>query len=353
MHPATATSFLAQLPANADPSQRFTLALLVMAGMLIVAPAMCICLWILWRRRHVGERAGTGEAVCAACRYPVRGLSTFQCPECGADLRDVGMLKLRGAGGFRRTAVAWTIMWVLLMIATVPTLEGVVGSFNVEQYAPHIIIWGILAWFTGLVYMLRQPAGQSPSASSVAIPRADHRTSLQPRQGAAITRNLSVMFIDVEDFTGLAAKETRDGLLVVIRKARDMVKPVIARHHGKLVKTMGDGFLATFESPTDAVLCGRGVQAEAASRAATEGDKALRLRIGVTTGEVALEDDDVFGDPVNLAARLQQLAPPGEVFFSEATFHAMTRSEVPHEPAGQFEIKGVERPVLVYRAVGE
>ena len=88
------------------------------------------------------------------------------------------------------------------------------------------------------------------------------------------------------------------------------MKQVIARHRGKLVKTMGDGFLATFESPTDAVLCGRGVQAEAVSRAATGGDKALRLRIGVTTGEVALEDDDVFGDPVNLVPRLQQWRRP-------------------------------------------
>ncbi|MEX2214816.1 MAG: adenylate/guanylate cyclase domain-containing protein [Phycisphaeraceae bacterium] len=343
----SASHFALTQAAAGDPSQHLPYVIAVMAAMLILAPAMCVSLWILWRRRS-GEQDGGGDPVCGACRYPVRGLSTFQCPECGADLREVGMLRPRGRGSFRAAVIAWTIMWPSLMILTMGALEAT-GVRDLEQYVAPILIWGILAWFAGLVYMLSRSAGAAMPVT--ASPSAPAASPSAPFASAAITRNLSIMFIDVEDFTGLAAKETRDGLLVVIRKARDLVKPVIERHHGKLVKTMGDGFLVTFDSPTDAVLCGRAVQSEASRRAGEEGDKALRFRIGITTGEVALENDDVYGDPVNLASRLQTLAPPGDVYFSESTYHAMTRSEVPHETAGEFEVKGVAQPVRVYRTV--
>jgi class 3 adenylate cyclase len=66
---------------------------------------------------------------------------------------------------------------------------------------------------------------------------------------------------------------------------------------------------------------------------------------------VALEANDVYGEPVNIANRIQQLAQPGEILFNEATFHAMTRSEVPHEVAGDFDLKGVNGQVRLYRAL--
>lgn len=335
----------------------------VMFLMLAVAPVLCTWLGVMWRRRFPSEKGGgTGEPVCGACRYPVRGLSTFTCPECGADLRDVGIIKTGASnGGLRWTITAWTIMWAALTFLTIPMLEAIVGA-RLEPWIGPTVAWGIIGWFAGLVYLLRVPADGSmatgtsgtsgstgafaPGISGGALSRA----AQPPTPSKPVTRNLSIMFIDIVEFTRLASDASRDGVISLIQGARELVQPVITQHQGRIVKTMGDGFLATFESPTQAVMAGRAVQIEAA-RAGSGNGEPLQFRVGVTTGEVAIADDDVFGDAVNLAARLQQLAGPGQVHFSASTWHAMKRSEVPHEEAGDFDLKGVPGMVKVYRAM--
>ena len=174
---------------------------------------------------------------------------------------------------------------------------------------------------------------------------------MQP--ATTLMRSFTVMFVDIEGFTALTAQGSRDSVVDLIRRARELVQPQVARHRGRIVKTLGDGFLILFDSPTEAVLAGRDIQREAVrrNRAFDREQDQLRFRIGITTGEVQLEDNDVYGDPVNLASRIQQIAPAGEVYFSEATYQAMTRSEVEHESAGDHELKGVADKVKVYHVV--
>jgi class 3 adenylate cyclase len=161
------------------------------------------------------------------------------------------------------------------------------------------------------------------------------------------------MFIDMAGYTERSANSSRDGLIDLIRRTREMVEPAARARRGRLVKTMGDGFVVTFESATDAVLAGRDIQRKLAESnvSSDESGKPIDLRIGISTGEVALEQEDVYGEPVNLAARIQQRGTPGEVHFSEATWHAMTRTEVPHEAVGEFELKGISGTIKVFRAL--
>jgi adenylate cyclase len=173
--------------------------------------------------------------------------------------------------------------------------------------------------------------------------------------GAPTVRTLSVMFSDVKDYTARAARESRLGILDLVRRHRDLAAPIVKRRGGRIVKSLGDGLLITFESATDAVLAGLEIQAAAASHsksAFAERDK-LELRIAVSTGEVAQEHGDVFGETVNLASRAQQHAAPGEVVFTEVTWATINRREVPAADAGTFELKGIDGPVRLYRAMSQ
>jgi class 3 adenylate cyclase len=168
-----------------------------------------------------------------------------------------------------------------------------------------------------------------------------------------IVRTLTVMFSDVKDYTARTATESRLGVLNLVRRHRDLVQPIAKRRGGRIVKSLGDGLLLTFDSATDAVLAGLEIQSAAADHnksAFADRDK-LELRIAVSTGEVALHDDDVFGDAVNLASRAQQHATPGEVIFTDATRATINRREIQFADAGTHQIKGIEDPVALYRAV--
>lgn len=171
---------------------------------------------------------------------------------------------------------------------------------------------------------------------------------------APTVRTLTVMFSDVKDYTARTAGESRLGILDLARRHRDLAQPIVARRGGRVVKSMGDGLLVAFESATDAVLAGVEIQAAAAAHnrdAFAERDK-VELRVGVSTGEVAIDGGgDVFGEAVNLASRAQQQAGAGEVVFTEATWGMVNRREVRFADAGAFELKGVAGAVRLYRAV--
>ena len=341
-------------PVAADPSFSWIVAV-TFFGVLIVAPVLCLWGWSWWRR-YTGETiAGDrDQSVCGACGYPVHGLSSFACPECGGDLRDVGIVVARRGERLAMrlwNALMWSAMWLGLGLGYM----GILMAADADGYYGRNIMVGTIFAFVvgivGLLFMFRPRPHRIGKPPPLPAGRGELSVASQPP--TTVTRTLTIMFIDIEGYTTKAAGASRDGVIALIRKAREIVQPQTARRHGRIIKTMGDGLLVSFDSPTEAVLAGRDVQAEAARRGATAAtdDQRVRLRIGITTGEVALEDDDVYGDPVNLAARIQQVASPGDVFFSESTWHSMTRSEVPHEEAGSFEIKGVDRPATLYRAV--
>jgi adenylate cyclase len=133
----------------------------------------------------------------------------------------------------------------------------------------------------------------------------------------------------------------------------DVFLPKIAEHHGRLVKTMGDGLLVEFHSVVDALQCAIEVQREKASRNA-EVDAAMRLnfRIGVNLGDIIVEGDDIQGDGVNIADRIQALAEPGGIAISGTTYDQVkTKVDAGYVSLGRQKVRSIVEPIRVYRVV--
>jgi adenylate cyclase len=135
----------------------------------------------------------------------------------------------------------------------------------------------------------------------------------------------------------------------------ELIDPAIAKNKGRTIKTTGDGMLVEFTSVLDAMLCSLEIQLRMARRNAdVEPDHRMRFRIGINIGDIIIEDGDVFGDGVNVAARLQQLAEPGGICVSGAVYDQLgSRIDVQLEHMGEQHVKNIERPVRAYRAILE
>ncbi len=129
----------------------------------------------------------------------------------------------------------------------------------------------------------------------------------QNRQLAAI------MFTDIVGYTALMSKDEQKAF-EILKKNRQIQRPLIDHHKGKFLKEMGDGILASFHTVSDAVYCALEIQ----SRCKKNAD--FQLRIGIHLGEVVFENNDVFGDGVNIASRIQSIAPAGEIVVSESVY---------------------------------
>jgi adenylate cyclase len=155
------------------------------------------------------------------------------------------------------------------------------------------------------------------------------------------------------DIAGFGASMERDeaGMLGRLRAILDEVfRPRVAAHNGRIVKLMGDGALVEFESVVAAVRCALDIQAAMAARnsSAAEPERA-HYRIGVNSGDVIVEQDDIFGEGVNVAARLQSLAQPGGVTLSRAVREQIAgRIDAAFEDLGEHRIKDIEKPVHVF-----
>ena len=131
---------------------------------------------------------------------------------------------------------------------------------------------------------------------------------------------------------------------------RELVDPKINEHHGRTVKNTGDGFLAEFASVVDAVRCAAEVQRCMIEREPdVSEERRIRFRIGVNLGDVIVEEHDIFGDGVNIAARLEGLAEPGGVCVSRVV-HDQIRDKLPYpfEDRGEQRVKNVARRVRIY-----
>ena len=132
---------------------------------------------------------------------------------------------------------------------------------------------------------------------------------------------------------------------------RELVNPNIAEHRGRIVKNTGDGFLAEFASVVDAVRCAIEVQRGMAERNAdTPPDKRIEFRVGINLGDVIVDRDDIFGDGVNVAARLEALAEAGGVSASRMVRdNVRDKLDYTFEDLGEQQVKNIARPVRVYR----
>jgi formylglycine-generating enzyme required for sulfatase activity/class 3 adenylate cyclase len=170
---------------------------------------------------------------------------------------------------------------------------------------------------------------------------------LAPRRLAAIVA------ADIAGYSRLMELDEEGTHGRVKRIERDLVEPSIAEHHGRLVKTTGDGFIAIFDSPVEAVRCGIVIQQNMFGRnAALPRDHWIEFRIGVNLGDVIIEEDDVYGDGVNIASRLEGIAEPGEVFISGGIYEQIKNKLVcGYESLGDRKVKNITDPVRVYRVL--
>jgi adenylate cyclase len=165
-------------------------------------------------------------------------------------------------------------------------------------------------------------------------------------------RRLAAIFAaDVAGYSRLVGADEEGTIDRLSAHRRELIEPKIAEHQGRLVKTTGDGVLAEFASPVKAVRCAIDMQHGMAERNADipEGQR-IEFRIGINLGDVVVEDGDIFGDGVNVAARLENIAEPGAVYISRAVRDFVTdAAELALEELGERELKNIAKPVQVFR----
>ncbi len=168
-------------------------------------------------------------------------------------------------------------------------------------------------------------------------------------------RRLAAIFAaDVVGYSRLMGADEAGTLARLKSLRRELVQPKIAGSRGRIVKLMGDGLLAEFASVVEAVQCAVDIQQDMASREADlPAERRIRLRIGVNLGDIIVEGSDIYGDGVNVAARLEGLAEPGGICISGKVYEEV-RNKLPtaFEDLGEQEVKNIAEPVRVYRWTG-
>ena len=130
------------------------------------------------------------------------------------------------------------------------------------------------------------------------------------------------------------------------RQRRELIEPTIAEHHGKLVKYTGDGFLAMFDSPVEAVRCAIVIQQSMIGRnTSLPLDQRILYRIGVHLGDVIIDTDDIYGEGVNIAARLEGIASPGDLYISGGVYEQIKHKLVcGYQSLGDRQVKNKPTP---------
>ncbi|OAP46189.1 adenylate/guanylate cyclase domain-containing protein [Sinorhizobium americanum] len=166
-------------------------------------------------------------------------------------------------------------------------------------------------------------------------------------------RLAAIMASDVVGYSRLIRND-EDGTLAALKSLRgDLIGPKVAEHHGRIVKLMGDGLLAEFPSVVEAVRAACEMQQAIADRNTDLPERQrIEFRVGVNLGDVAIDGDDIYGDGVNVAARLEAMAEPGGVYVSGAVHDQVRdRLDLRFEDLGKQQVKNIDRPVRVWRWV--
>src|SRR6516164_7863347 len=176
---------------------------------------------------------------------------------------------------------------------------------------------------------------------------------MEARGQARVERRLAaILAADVAGYSRLMEAD-EEGTLTALRAIRrELGDPKIAEHRGRIVKTTGDGLLVEFQSVVDAVRCAVELQRGMAEHnAAVPQDKRIEFRIGIHQGDIIADDGDIFGDGVNLAARLEGLAEPGGICVSGGVRDEIRdKLDVGFEDLGEQQVKNISRPVRVFCA---
>ena len=135
----------------------------------------------------------------------------------------------------------------------------------------------------------------------------------------------------------------------------ELIQPRLTEHRGRIVKLMGDGILAEFHSVVEAVHCAVDLQVDIGERNASLPDgMPIKVRIGISLGDVIADGDDIYGDGVNVASRLEKLAEPGGIWVSQTVFdHVKNKTNLAFKDLGERQIKNISKPLQIYRVITE
>ena len=172
-------------------------------------------------------------------------------------------------------------------------------------------------------------------------------------EGVARGRRRKLAAILSADAVGFSRQMHRDeaGTHARLRSCREIIDRLVAEHDGRIVGSAGDSVLADFPSVVEALTCAVGIQRALRERnAALPPEHRLEFRIGINLGDVIIDGEDIYGDGVNVAARLQQLAEPGGILVSRTVHnHVRGKLELAFEPLGEHQVKNIPEPVAVFR----
>ncbi|MFZ2005415.1 MAG: winged helix-turn-helix domain-containing protein [Stellaceae bacterium] len=204
---------------------------------------------------------------------------------------------------------------------------------------------------------LRRALGEAPGGDRwiETMPRRGYRfvgpVAVEASKGAAERRLAAILAADVAGYSRLMGAD-EEGTLTALRAiGRELLAPKIAEHRGRIVKTTGDGYLVEFASVVDTVRCAIAVQSAMAERNTDiPSEQRIEFRIGIHQGDIIVEDGDIFGDGVNVAARLEGLAEPGSICVSARVQEDTAgKLDLEFEDLGEQSLKNIARAVRVYR----
>lgn len=190
-----------------------------------------------------------------------------------------------------------------------------------------------------------------------------------------VTAVKTILFSDIKDFTENSSIQTRAELDLMLDHHDHILQKAFEDYNGTIIKTIGDAYMVMFDSPTNAVMAGIKIQNRLQlynklvrrknlkfnvlkwfikEENLTKGSYTqIHVRVGIHTGEVQIKKDDAFGMHVNIAARIEKLALPNSVFFSESVYLAMNKNEIAVEYVGKKKLKGIPEAINIYRVKQE
>lgn len=164
------------------------------------------------------------------------------------------------------------------------------------------------------------------------------------------SRTATIMFTDIYGFTQMSEFEGRKRLVEIVSGLHTLIEAVVREFDGKVIKSIGDSLMVIFDSPTAAVLGAIEIQKRNKRRNSTLAQaERVEIRVGINTGEVTEIENDVYGEAVNVASRVEGECEPGGVYFTEATYLAMNRDKVICLPVGKRALKGLTYVVKLYK----
>ena len=185
------------------------------------------------------------------------------------------------------------------------------------------------------------------------ISSARNSRNTPPQRGMTPRRLAAIVAGDIVGYSRLMELDEEGTHARVKRTQRDLIEPSITEHYGRLVKTTGDGFIAIFDSPVEAVRSSIVIQQNMLGRnASLPKEQRIEYRLAVNLGDVIIEEDDIYGDGVNVASRLESIAEPGQVFISGGIYEQIKNKLVcGYESLGDRKVKNITDPIKVYRVL--